>query len=164
MSSKLNVDAEALGLLAEILKESELTELEYQQGEVKIRLSRTAGTTPVFAPQPLPTLNVIPPSGSGQPPLSEGHVPQAPETPPENIISITSPIVGTAYLAPQPGESPFIKEGDAVQEGQTLLIIEAMKVMNPIRAPQNGYVKKVKVHNAAPVEFAEELVLLDKNP
>ena len=75
--------------------------------------------------------------------------------------AVTSPMVGTVYVAPEPGAAPFIKEGDAVKEGQTLLLIEAMKTMNPIRAPRAGKVAQIFATNAAPVEYGEVLLIIE---
>jgi acetyl-CoA carboxylase biotin carboxyl carrier protein len=75
-------------------------------------------------------------------------------------MAITSPLVGTVYLAPDPSSPPFVTPGASVQEGQTLLIVEAMKVMNPVRAPRTGIIKEICIENAAPVEFGETLLYL----
>jgi acetyl-CoA carboxylase biotin carboxyl carrier protein len=157
MPNKLSVDAEALKLLTQALKEANLTELEYQQGETKIRLSA------------MPPSPVVPTFSMGSPLVQQvASSPMIQPEEPESVnkdeegFAVTSPIVGTVYVAPKPGDPPFVKEGDAVEEGQTLLIIEAMKVMNPVRAPHRGYIKKVLIHNAAPVEFGETLLTLEK--
>jgi acetyl-CoA carboxylase biotin carboxyl carrier protein len=136
--------------LADILESAGLVELEYETEEVSIRLSRASSVaapvmtaTPVAAPAASPAPSDAPVDAANHP------------------GAVTSPMVGTAYLAPEPGASDFVKEGDSVKEGQTLLIIEAMKVMNPITAPKAGVVKSIIISNAQPVEYGEALVIIE---
>jgi acetyl-CoA carboxylase biotin carboxyl carrier protein len=140
--------------LAGLLAETGLTEIEYAVGDTRIRVAREpAGTA--SAPMPAATNGAAPPQPQ-QP---------APEKPATNGAghpgAVTSPIVGIAYLAAEPGAPPFVRVGDAVAEGQTLLIIEAMKVMNQIRAPRAGRVTSIFVEDAAPVEYGAALMLLE---
>ena len=139
--------------LADILENAGLVELEYETEEVSIRLSRASSVAaPVMtaAPVAAPAATAASPAPSDAPVDAANH-PGA----------VTSPMVGTAYLAPEPGASDFVKEGDSVKEGQTLLIIEAMKVMNPITAPKAGVVKSIIISNAQPVEYGEALVIIE---
>jgi len=139
--------------LADILESAGLVELEYETEEVSIRLSRASSVAPPImtaAPVAAPAAPAASPAPSDAPVDAANH-PGA----------VTSPMVGTAYLAPEPGASDFVKEGDNVKEGQTLLIIEAMKVMNPITAPKAGVVKSIIISNAQPVEYGEALVIIE---
>jgi acetyl-CoA carboxylase biotin carboxyl carrier protein len=148
--SDLSVDAELVRQLAALLDETGLTEIEYAVGERRIRVARGAApmTTVSLAPQAVPAVAV---------PAAE----PAPASLAEHPGAVKSPMVGTAYLAPQPGAAAFVKAGDPVTEGQVILIIEAMKVMNQIRSPRAGRVHEVLVADGAPVEFGEVLMVLE---
>jgi acetyl-CoA carboxylase biotin carboxyl carrier protein len=139
--------------LADILESAGLVELEYETEEVSIRLSRASS---VAAPVMTATPVAAPAAPAASPAPSDAPVDAA-----NHPGAVTSPMVGTAYLAPEPGASDFVKEGDSVKEGQTLLIIEAMKVMNPITAPKAGVVKSIIISNAQPVEYGEALVIIE---
>lgn len=145
--------------LADILDQSGLVELEYETDDVSIRLSRASGVA-----APVASLGVGAPVAAAPAPTAAPAAPAAEDAPVDAANhpgAVTSPMVGTAYLAPEPGASDFINEGDQVKEGQTLVIIEAMKVMNPITAPKAGVVKKIIVGNAQPVEYGEALVIVE---
>jgi len=154
MPEKFVVDGESVRGLARLLDETGLTEIEYQVGTQRIRVVRgnvqpaMAHYTPAPSPSqpaPLPTqLEVV---ASTNEPTPQGEV-------------ITSPMVGTAYLSSGPGAASFVKVGDLVNKGDTLLIIEAMKVMNPIRAPREGKILEICVKDATPIEFGEPLIIL----
>jgi acetyl-CoA carboxylase biotin carboxyl carrier protein len=138
--------------LVDILDDAGLVELEYATGEVEIRLSRAAGGIPAAAMAP----QAPAPAPAAAETSSAGVAPAA-----DHPGAVKAPMVGTAYLAPEPGASDFIKTGDSVKSGQTLLIIEAMKVMNPITAPSSGVVKSILVSNGQPVEYGEALVVIE---
>jgi acetyl-CoA carboxylase biotin carboxyl carrier protein len=145
--SKFDIDEALIRKLGSLLKETGLTELELEKDGQRIRVtSQAAPATVVHAS---PVANVSAPAAAAAP------KPEAAKN------ALTSPMVGTAYLASEPGGTPFVKVGDRVSKGQTLLIIEAMKVMNPISAPANGVVKEVLVHDAQPVEFGEPLMVIE---
>ena len=146
------VDTKAIRLLTKVLHESDLMELEYQEGSTRIRVVKHPGHV-VVAPAPLEASSVV--SSPSVPPVSA-----APSQEETQGTAVTSPIVGTVYVASEPGSSPFVKEGDQVEEGQTLLIVEAMKVMNPIRAPKSGKISKICVADGMPVEFGEDLLYI----
>ena len=137
------VDAAAIRELADLLAETGLTEIEIEQNGARLRVARQQGGTVVSdAPaRPAAQSTEIPAKG---PPA--GAVP--------------SPMVGTVYVGPEPGKPPFVKVGDTVQEGDTLLIVEAMKTMNPILAPRGGTVSEICVHDAEPVEFGQTLLVI----
>ena len=136
--------------LTNLLNKNELTELELETETISIRLAKTAEQVQQIAPAvavaPAPaTPAETAPEGASQPDLAN---------------AVVSPMVGTVYLAPEPDAALFVKKGDKVSKGQTLCIIEAMKVMNPIAAPQDGTVKEILVENAQPVEFDQPLFVV----
>lgn len=151
-TSGMNVDTRLVRELADMLGETGLTEIEVEDGERKIRVSRggvaAAMPSASYAPAPpqAPAPNAPPQDAGG------GEIDQ--------IGAIPSPMVGTVYLAAEPGADDFVKVGDSVKEGQTLLIVEAMKVMNPITADRPGTVKAILVENAQPVEFGQPLLVV----
>ena len=153
----LEPDAEVIRALAGLLTETGLTEIEYAVGDHRIRVARDApgGAAKAInghaAPAPEPGSDV-----AEQPTAHNGAAKDAPPA-----DAVTSPIVGVAYLAPQPGAPPFVRVGDTVSEGQTLLVIEAMKVMNQIRAPRAGRLTQVFVSDADPVEYGAPLMLIE---
>jgi len=136
--------------LAEILIETGLTEIEVERDGQKIRVAKSAAAGIVQAYAPGPAATVAP---AAAPAAVEADAPPAGET-------VTSPMVGTVYLQPQPGTPPFVKVGDKVTAGQTLLLIEAMKTMNPITAPKAGTIVELLVADAQPVEFGEPLAVI----
>ncbi len=147
--------------LAAILSETGLTEIEVEQGELRLRLAKTVQAAPVahvahIAP-PAPAAAVQPaPSAAPAPaaaPAAADHR--------SNPNAVLSPMVGTAYLSPEPGAPAFVKVGDSVAEGQTILVVEAMKTFNPIPAPRAGKVAAILVTDAQPVEFGEALLILE---
>ena len=150
--SSIKIDESVFDKLAEVLKKHNLNEIEYKSGETRIRLSASGGYVPV-APN-----NVI------QPQIQQDSS-VAPESKDVGFDkhpgAVKSPMVGTSYLAPEPGASNFISVGDSVQKDQPLLIIEAMKVMNLIKAPKAGKIVHIAVENAAPVEFGQLLVVIE---
>ena len=140
--------------LADILDKSGLAELEYETDAVAIRLSRVTGAAPVVGAAPA----VSAPATAPAPAPAE---PSAAANPADHKGAVTSPMVGTVYTAPEPGAAEFVSEGDTVKAGQTLFIVEAMKVMNPITAPSAGKVTKIFVQNAQPIEFGEALAIIE---
>ena len=139
--------------LADILDQAGLAELEYETEAVAIRLSRVSNTAPAVAVAPAPAVSVLAASVPAEP--------AAAENPADHQGAVITPMVGTVYTAPEPGASEFVTEGDMVKAGQTLFIVEAMKVMNPITAPAAGKVTKIFVQNAQPIEFGEALAIIE---
>jgi len=150
--SGMNVDTALVRELAEMLGETGLVEIEVEDGDRKIRVSRGGGVAMAAAPAPMPAPAAPAPAAAAPAPESAASADVA--------GAIKSPMVGTVYLAPEPGAADFVKVGDSVKEGQTLLIVEAMKVMNPITADKAGTVKAILVENAQPVEFDQPLVVV----
>jgi acetyl-CoA carboxylase biotin carboxyl carrier protein len=152
MPGKLMIDAEMIRRLAELLKETGLGEIEYAEGERRIRIAMPAAAASVVAAPAAPAPAAPAAPAAASPATGVANVPAG---------ALTSPMVGTAYLAPEPSAPPFVKPGDKVREGQTVLIIEAMKVMNAIRAPRAGTVTRVLVTDGAPVEYGEPLLVIE---
>ena len=147
----MNVDTKLVRQLAEMLAETGLTEIEVEDGDRKIRVSRGGGVVAAA-----PVIHAAPVAAAAAP-----SAPAAAEAPvADTANAIRSPMVGTAYLMPEPGADAFVKVGDKVKAGDTLLIVEAMKVMNPITAPAAGTVQQVLVENAQPVEYDQPLVVV----
>ena len=158
----MQVDSKLVRELAELLDAGNLTEIEVKDGERSIRVARTTAAV-TYAAAPAPALAAAP-----------AAPPAAPCTPTATPAAdsgetdwkshpglVKSPIVGTAYLTPEPGSSPFVTEGGEVKAGQTLVIVEAMKVMNPITAPKSGRVVKIFIRSEQPVEYDEPLVVIE---
>jgi acetyl-CoA carboxylase biotin carboxyl carrier protein len=156
MTTKKNgVDQQLVRDLAGILNDTNLTEIEVELDDLKIRVSRQAQTVhAVAAPQP-----VYAPSPAAAPQPATVSASAAPSDLSKNAVP--SPMVGTAYLSPSPDAKPFIEIGQAVKEGQTLLIIEAMKTMNQIPSPRAGTVTAILIEDAQPVEYGMPLVVLE---
>lgn len=149
-SKKPGVDQQLIRDLAAILDETNLTEIEVEQEDMRIRVSRQV-TGMMSAP-----VSVAVPAPAAQAPAA-----QAEPAVDKSKNAVPSPMVGTAYLASAPGARPFVEVGQAVREGQTLLIIEAMKTMNQIPAPRSGTVTAILVEDSQPVEFGEPLVVIE---
>jgi len=145
--------------LADILDDVGLAELEFETPEMSVRLSRVAGATAPVAAVAAPA--VAPAAPAPAAPAATPAAEAAPVDAASHPGAVTSPMVGTAYVAPEPDAPAFVTEGDAVKKGQTILIVEAMKVMNPITAPQDGTVTQIFVRNGQPVEFGEVLVVIE---
>jgi acetyl-CoA carboxylase biotin carboxyl carrier protein len=141
----LTVDGDLVRALAALLEETGLSEIEYAHGERRIRVARNVQTAPAV------TVSMPPPNAAAGAAATEA----------EPTGAVKAPMVGTAYLAPQPGAPRFVNVGDQVREGQPLLVIEAMKVMNQIQAPRSGYIKEILVADGTPVEFGQVLIVLD---
>jgi acetyl-CoA carboxylase biotin carboxyl carrier protein len=148
----MRVDTALVKELAELLSANELTEIEVEDGGRRIKVKRDAAPVMAYAQAPAMAAAAAGPAAS---PTAEA----APAATP--VDAITSPMVGTAYLSPEPGAKPFIAVGSPVKLGDTLLIIEAMKVMNPITAPKAGKVAQILVGDSQPVEFDQPLVVIE---
>ena len=148
----MRVDTALVKELAELLSANELTEIEVEDGDRKIKVKREGAPVMAYAPAPAA------PAPAAAAPASAAAAEVAPAAAP--VDAVKSPMVGTAYLSPEPGAKPFIAPGQSVKAGDTLLIIEAMKVMNPIAAASAGTVKQILVENAQPVEFDQPLIVV----
>ncbi|HEY0269374.1 MAG TPA: acetyl-CoA carboxylase biotin carboxyl carrier protein [Sphingomonas sp.] len=144
----MRIEADLVRQLADLLDATRLTEIEVQDGDRRIRVARTAtvAAAPAYAPAPA---------------ASEAAPAPAPAVPASHPGTVKSPMVGTAYLAAEPGAAPFVSVGKQVAAGDTLLIVEAMKVMNAISAPRAGIVRQVLIENGQPVEFDQPLVVVE---
>ena len=145
-SPKSGIDADAVRELSALLKETGLTEIEIEHNGARIRVSRAAAPAASAMAAPVAATPAAPavPSPSGGPAAG----------------AVTSPMVGTVFVAPEPGKPPFVTIGQEVKEGDTLFIVEAMKTMNAIPAPKSGTVKEICVENGQPVEFGQTLLVL----
>ncbi len=161
-NSRLDADVDFIRALAELLRENDLTELQVKReygddGTLNVRVSRAAPVAPVAAPAPAPA-----PAPSAPVAATAAETPaEVIEDPADHPGAVTSPMVGTVYMQPEPGAAPFITLGQQVSEGDTLLIIEAMKTMNHIPAPRAGTVKRILVEDGAAVEFGTPLVIIE---
>jgi acetyl-CoA carboxylase biotin carboxyl carrier protein len=144
--------------LAVLLDETNLSEIELEQGDTRIRVARQISiSAPVsVAPAAAPAAAAAAPA-----PSAPSAAAAAPAEPASSGTTVSSPMVGTAYLSPEPGAPAFIQVGDKVTEGQTILIIEAMKTMNHIPSTKSGTVKQILVDDAQPVEFGEPLIIVE---
>jgi acetyl-CoA carboxylase biotin carboxyl carrier protein len=148
------LEARLIRDLAGILEETGLTEIEIERAGLRVRVARNVSVSAVAAVAPA---SVVAAPVSAAPPVA---APKVSETASHPGV-VTSPMVGTAYLAPSPGAAAFVKVGDTVKEGQTLLIIEAMKTMNQIPAPRAGRVTKVIVNDGQPIEYGEPMMIIE---
>jgi acetyl-CoA carboxylase biotin carboxyl carrier protein len=148
----MRVDTDLIRELAELLSTNELTEIEVEDGDRKIKVRREVF---MAAAAPAPAHHAPAPAAAA--PAAAEAAPAAEEAAGN---AVKSPMVGTAFLSPEPGAKPFIAVGQAVKAGDTLLIVEAMKVMNPIAAPASGTVKQIMVSDGQPVEFDQPLVIV----
>jgi acetyl-CoA carboxylase biotin carboxyl carrier protein len=155
----LEEDVEFIRALAEVLRSHELSEIEVnreygEEDSLTVRIARQTGpSAPAALPAPAPAAPALVPAAATTPPA-------ALPDPSEDPGTVPSPMVGTAYLQPEPDAQPFVKVGEPVTEGQTILIIEAMKTMNQIPAPRSGTVKRIFVEDGAPVEFGAPLMVI----
>lgn len=159
LKNEAEIDTTLVRQLADILNDTSLTEIEVERGELRIRVAREVVAAPVmqYSAAPAPAAHAPAPAAA-----APASMPSDPAT----IVAksgeeVKSPMVGTVYLQASPEAPPFCQAGDKVKKGQTLLIVEAMKTMNPIQAPRDGVVVEVLVGDAQPVEFGEPLVLLE---
>jgi len=153
MAKKLSIDFDEIRKLAELVQDTELSEIEIEEDDLRIRVSRNGAQMVQAVAAPAPAANQAAPAviaDTATAASSDAH-PGA----------VKSPMVGTVYLQPEPGAPSYVSVGDKISAGDTLMIIEAMKVMNPIKAPKSGTVKQILVDDAQPVEFDEVLVVVE---
>lgn len=157
MAAKFTVDGDAIRQLAKILIDTKLTEIEYEDDGRRIRVSRGGSiqTATVVASAPTATPAIA------EPVAAPAVTAPAVAAPSDHPGTVKSPMVGTAYMSAEPGAAPFVKVGDVVNVGQTLMIIEAMKVMNPIKSASAGKVLKIFTQDASPVEYGEPLMIIE---
>ncbi len=148
----MRVDSSLVRELAELLSANELTEIEVEDGNRKIKVRRDPAPVMAFAP---PLAAAAPAAPASPTALADAAPAPAP------VDAVKSPMVGTAFLSPEPGAKPFIAVGQPVKQGDTLLIVEAMKVMNPIISPKAGKVTQILVGDSQPVEFDQPLVVIE---
>ncbi|WP_239804560.1 acetyl-CoA carboxylase biotin carboxyl carrier protein [Croceicoccus hydrothermalis] len=154
-NSDMNINSALVRELADMLNDTNLTEIEVEEGSRKIRVSRAAPAGSYAMASAPASAAPAPTPASAAAPAEQAELPGAP------VDAVKSPMVGTAYLSAEPGAAPFIAVGSKVKAGETLLIVEAMKVMNAIPAPRAGTVSQILVGDAEPVEFDQPLVVVD---
>jgi len=160
MAKISQVDQDLIRAIAELVNEANLAEIELEQDDFRIRVTRTLPgreVVQVAAPAYAPTPAGAPAAAAPVP----SAAPAAAEDLSKNPGTLTSPMVGTAYLAPEPGAKPFVEVGASVSEGETVLIVEAMKTMNQIPAHKSGKVTRILVSDASPVEYGEPLLVIE---
>ncbi|WP_426028589.1 acetyl-CoA carboxylase biotin carboxyl carrier protein [Brevundimonas sp. TWP2-3-4b2] len=160
LKNDAEIDTTLVRQLADILNDTSLTEIEVERGELRIRVAREVTAAPVMQYAAAPMAHAAPAAAPA------ATAPLTMPSDPATIVAkqgeeVKSPMVGTAYLQASPEAPPFAQAGDKVKKGQTLLIVEAMKTMNPIQSPRDGVVREILVGDAQPVEFGEPLVLLE---
>ncbi|WP_297104902.1 acetyl-CoA carboxylase biotin carboxyl carrier protein [uncultured Devosia sp.] len=165
--TKSSVDQDLIRAIAELLNKENLAEIEIEQEDLRVRVTRSyPAEAPAYAPAPMHYM--APPAAApapAAPSAPSGSVPAAAPATAEDLASnpgtLTSPMVGTAYRSPEPGKPAFVDVGTKVSEGQTVLIIEAMKTMNQIPAHRSGTITRILVDDAQPVEYGEPLVVIE---
>ena len=158
--SAMRIDPALVRELAQLLSDNELTEIEVQDGERRIKVSREPAPVITAAAASAPVAHAVAPALTAPPMHGKEDLGAAPAAEEVSGNLVKSPMVGTAYMSSEPGAKPFIEVGQSVKAGDTLCIVEAMKVMNPITAPEAGTIKKIMVADAQPVEFDQPLVIL----
>ncbi len=151
MTDKNADDIALIRELATILGETDLTEIEIAEGEKRVKVKREITHAPAATYMAAPQMAAPATAASAAP---------AAAAPAATVNAMTSPMVGTAYLSAKPGDPPFVRVGDAIKEGQTMMIIEAMKVMNPIKADRSGTLSQILVTDAEPLEFGQPLFVI----
>lgn len=151
-AKKTTIDQGLIKDLAHLLTETDLSEIEVEQDDFRVRLSRQSSSAPIQVQAPIAQPVAAAPAPSAAP----VEAPAAAVT-----GNVPSPMVGTAYLAPAPGADAFVKIGDSVKEGDTVIIVEAMKTMNQIASPKSGKVTAILVEDGQPVEFGEQLLMIE---
>lgn len=162
MSSKPTIDSAAVRDLATLLDETGLSEIEYETENLRIRVARggvSGQTIMMGAPAAMPAMPA--PAAAAAPAPAAVAAPASAEDAASHPGAVPSPMVGVVYRSPEPGSAPFITEGAKVSEGQTLLLIEAMKTFNPVRAPKAGTVTKIFADDAQAVEYGEALCIIE---
>ncbi|MFN7662211.1 MAG: acetyl-CoA carboxylase biotin carboxyl carrier protein [Alphaproteobacteria bacterium] len=154
--AKINLDADAVRQLSELLKETDLSEIEYEAEGCRIRVARQSS----YAPMPSHFIPQMPAAGVSAP-VAAPTAEVASVNPESHPGLVRSPMVGTAYLSPKPGDPAFVSVGSPVAVGQTLMILEAMKVMNPLKASKAGKVTQILIEDGQPVEFDEPLLIIE---
>lgn len=149
--SDSRIDQQMIRELADLLNETGLTEIEWSEGPLKVRV--TKGGAPIYAAAPVAAAAAAAVAASGGAPAVSDEA--------SHPGAVKSPMVGTVYTAPEPGAAAFVKVGDSVSAGQTVLIVEAMKTMNPITAPKGGRVARILIENQQPVEFGQPLLIIE---
>ncbi len=155
------MDIRKVKKLIELLDESGIAEIEIKEGEESVRISRYAqGTAPAVSMAQQPAMQAPQPAHAGS--AAPSAAPSAPAEPEETGHQVTAPMVGTFYASSSPGSPPFVQAGDRIKAGDTLCIVEAMKMMNQIESEVSGVIKSIRVQNGDPVEYGQVLFVIDQ--
>ncbi len=157
----MKINSDAIRQLAKLLEETGLTEIEVAEGEKFIRVNKGGTSTPHHHYAPAHSAGVMPMGSDPATPQQANSEAPKPVMAENHPGAVTSPMVGTAYMSAEPSAPAFVKKGDTVNEGDTLMIVEAMKVMNPIKAPSSGTVTQILVKNEQPIEFGDVLMVIE---
>ncbi len=158
--SARNLDRELIRELADLLSETGLSEIEIEKADMRIRVARNLPASASISPQAA-SVHPAPPPATPTTTSTSGAAATKPVEETTHPGAVPSPMVGTAYLSPEPGADPFVKVGQMVKEGQTLMIVEAMKTMNHIPAPRSGKISAILIEDQQPVEFGEPLLIIE---
>ena len=158
-TAKSSLDTGLVRELASILRDADLGEVEVEHDGLRIRVSKASPNAPAPAPVHYAPAPVAAPAP--QAPAASPSAPAAEAAASVSKNAVTSPMVGTVYLSPEPGSKAFVQVGDKVKKGDTLMLVEAMKTFNPVEAPTSGTVKEIIVQDAQPVEFGEPLIVIE---
>jgi acetyl-CoA carboxylase biotin carboxyl carrier protein len=158
--NRLPVDTEAIRTLAQILQDTGLTEIEIAEKDSRIRVVRAPAQVAAMVPAPAPAAPAVTATlgGGGQVPIANAD---GTEDYAQHPGAVKSPMVGVAFLSPEPGAAPFVTAGQSVAAGQTLLLIEAMKTFNQIKAPRSGTITRIMAQSSVPVEYGQVLMVID---
>ena len=156
------MDIRKVKKLIELLDESGIAEIEITEGEESVRISRYSQNAPAVVSAPVASAPVAVPPPAAAPEAAPAAAPAAPAEPEETGFQVEAPMVGTFYASSSPGAAPYVQVGDRVNEGDTLCIIEAMKMMNQIEADVSGVIKSIRVQNGEPVEYGQTLFVIDQ--
>ena len=159
MSNGIQFDPEAIRALAQILRDTDLTEIELVEKDSRIRVAREPAAAPAPAPMAWPAGMMQAPAMPAAAPAAAMAPSEVPDAKHPGLIA--SPMVGVAYLSPEPGQPPFVTLGSKVAQGQTLLLVEAMKTFNQIKAPKAGTVTRILIEPGTPVEYGEPLMIVE---
>jgi acetyl-CoA carboxylase biotin carboxyl carrier protein len=156
------MDIRKVKKLIELLDESGIAEIEITEGEESVRISRYSQNAPAVVSAPVASAPVAVPPPAAAPEAAPAAAPAAPAEPEETGFQVEAPMVGTFYASSSPGAAPYVQVGDRVNEGDTLCIIEAMKMMNQIEADVSGVIKSIRLQNGEPVEYGQVLFVIDQ--
>jgi acetyl-CoA carboxylase biotin carboxyl carrier protein len=159
----MKLTAELLEQFAKVLEKYDLAEMRYEEEDCELHVIRKIESSVSFQTPMMQAAPQVSSTGTQGPQVTQAHVAPVVSAVDTNLEEVKAPIVGTAYLSPEPGAPAFIKVGDHIKKDQPIMIIEAMKVMNQLKSPVSGTIKNIFVTNAKPVEFGDVLIIIQKD-